>query len=94
MSFAAVERMFELVGRVLPDAGLFCLYGPFNVGGEFTSESNERFDRSLRSQDPDMGIRELSELDQLAASGGLAQVRRYAMPANNMLVVWEKQGSE
>ena len=93
MSLAAVERMFELVGRILPAAGLFCLYGPFNVDGEFTSESNERFDRSLRSQDPDMGIRDLSELDQPAARCELVQVRRYAMPANNLLVVWQKQGA-
>jgi len=94
MSIAAVERMYELVGRILPANGLFCLYGPFNIDGQFTSESNENFDRSLRSQDPDMGIRDLAELDRLAAGCGLVQVRRYAMPANNMLVVWRKQGSE
>ncbi|MDH3439542.1 MAG: class I SAM-dependent methyltransferase [Gammaproteobacteria bacterium] len=94
MSIAAVLRMFELVGRILPADGLFCLYGPFNIDGKFTSESNEQFDRSLRMQDPDMGIRDLTELDQLAARCGLVQVRRYAMPANNMLVVWQKQGSE
>lgn len=94
MSFAAVECMFELVGRILPTGGLFCLYGPFNLDGNFTSESNERFDHSLRSQDPEMGIRDLNDLDQIGKENGLAQVRRYAMPANNMLVVWQKQGSE
>ncbi|MGY8796467.1 MAG: DUF938 domain-containing protein, partial [Woeseiales bacterium] len=49
MSFAAVIRMFEFVGRVLSAEGLFCLYGPFNLNGEFTSESNAAFDRSLKS---------------------------------------------
>lgn len=94
MSFAAVRRMFDLVGGLLPDSGLFCLYGPFNIDGEFTSESNAQFDRSLRSQHAEMGIRDLHDLDQLGKSVGLLQTRRYAMPANNMLVVWQKQGSE
>ena len=91
MSMQAVIRMFELAGRLLPERGTFSLYGPFNVDGEFTSDSNENFDRSLRAQDPEMGIRDLTELDALATRSGLVRVRQYAMPANNMLIVWEKE---
>lgn len=94
MSYPAVERMFALVGITLSAGGLFCLYGPFNLNGQFTSDSNEQFDRSLQSQDPQMGIRELDDLDRLGVDNGLEQIRRYAMPANNMLVVWQKPGSE
>jgi cyclopropane fatty-acyl-phospholipid synthase-like methyltransferase len=93
MSYSAVICMFGLVGRTLPAGGRFCLYGPFNLDGEFTSESNEQFDQSLRSQDPEMGIRDLHDLDRLGRESRLNQVRRYAMPANNMLVVWQRQGS-
>lgn len=91
MSMAGVRRMFELAGRTLPTGGLFCLYGPFNVDGEFTSESNERFDRSLRAENADMGIRDLGHLDDLARNFRLERLRRYAMPANNMIVIWRKQ---
>lgn len=94
MSYPAVERMFALVGNTLQAGGRFCLYGPFNMNGQFTSESNEQFDRSLRSQDPQMGIRELTGLDQLGSDNEMEQVRRFAMPANNMLVVWQKTGGE
>lgn len=90
MGMPAVRRMFALVGEALNGGGIFCLYGPFNVDGEFTSNSNRQFDESLRSQDPSMGIRELSELDALAQSAGMSRLRQYAMPSNNMIIVWQK----
>lgn len=93
MSFAAVEKMFSLASSVLGDAGLFCLYGPFREQGRFNTRSNAEFHRSLRLQDAKMGVRDLEQLDKLALSGGLYRTRRYAMPANNLLVVWEKQVS-
>jgi len=90
MSIAAVADMFRLVGHTLGDRGVFCLYGPFNEYGQFTSESNERFDKSLRNQDPSMGIRDLEEIEALSSANGLRRVRRYMMPANNMLLVFHK----
>jgi cyclopropane fatty-acyl-phospholipid synthase-like methyltransferase len=92
MSFQAVVCMFRLVGAVLNDGGVFCLYGPFNVNGEFTSASNERFNESLKLQNPEMGIRDLADLNGLAVANGLSESRRYAMPANNMLIVWRGLG--
>jgi cyclopropane fatty-acyl-phospholipid synthase-like methyltransferase len=90
MSASSVENMIRLVGHVLPSDGVFCLYGPFNVGGEFTSESNARFHESLQQQDPAMGIRDLETLQSSAAKVGLTLSRRYAMPSNNQLLVWRK----
>ncbi|MDX1480230.1 MAG: DUF938 domain-containing protein [Woeseiaceae bacterium] len=84
-----VERMFALIGRVLKAGGRFCLYGPFNRDGRFTSESNARFDASLRAQDPRMGIRDLSDLDSIAEQHDLRRVRLHTMPANNFLAVWQ-----
>jgi cyclopropane fatty-acyl-phospholipid synthase-like methyltransferase len=92
MSTQAVRCMFDIVGRLLPPGGLFCLYGPFNQNGRFTSASNERFDQSLRRQNPAMGIRDLEELDDMARQSALRRRRLYAMPANNSLVVWSGHG--
>ncbi len=94
MSYQAVVCMFRLVGTVLNEGGVFCLYGPFNVNGEFTSASNERFNESLKLQNPEMGIRDLADLNGLAAANGLSESRRYAMPANNMLIVWRGLGDD
>jgi SAM-dependent methyltransferase len=93
MSLEAVERMLALVGRVLVEDGVFCLYGPFRQNGEFNAESNAAFDRALRHQDPDMGIRGLEELDRYGADHGLHRERLHAMPANNCLAVWRKLGA-
>jgi len=92
MSIQAVQCMFEIVGHLLSPGGVFCLYGPFNRDGEYTSESNQRFDQSLRNQSPTMGIRDLEELETFAAEFAMCRERLYAMPANNMLVVWRRNG--
>jgi len=91
MSFVAVKKMFELVSVALQDDGVFCLYGPFRQGGAFNTESNARFDQSLRKRDPQMGIRDLEDLDQLGHDGNLKRLRLFAMPASNHLAVWIKQ---
>ena len=91
MSWSAVCRMLELIGLALTDGGVFCLYGPFRVGGEFNTASNAAFDQSLRARSPEMGIRDLEEIDDVAAQHGMRRQRLYAMPANNNVAVWERQ---
>jgi cyclopropane fatty-acyl-phospholipid synthase-like methyltransferase len=91
MSVVAVECMFELAGACLSSGGKFCLYGPFNQDGDFTSDSNRDFDANLKSQDPAMGIRDLESLDDFARANGLQRTNLYAMPANNMIAVWSKK---
>lgn len=90
MSFSAVRRMFELAGAMLKHSGIFCLYGPFKRSGRFTTASNEAFDASLRARNAAMGVRDLDELEAVAAQYGMKLARTYAMPANNYLVVWAR----
>jgi cyclopropane fatty-acyl-phospholipid synthase-like methyltransferase len=90
MGIDAVEKMFALVGSALSDGGVFCLYGPFRVAGEFNTASNAEFDASLRSRDPAMGIRDLEQLDDFAAHADLERRRLYAVPSNNCVAVWRK----
>ena len=91
MPVAAVRRMFLLVGRMLEAGGVFCLYGPFNFDGRFSSDSNAAFHASLKQRDTAMGIRDIGDLDEFAATAGLVRVRLYAMPANNHCAVWQKK---
>ena len=90
MSFSAVGKMIPLIAGALGSCGLFAAYGPFRQGGEFNTESNANFDASLRARDPEMGIRALEEIDGLAENAGMRRVRSYAMPANNLLLIWQK----
>ncbi|HET6630078.1 MAG TPA: DUF938 domain-containing protein [Woeseiaceae bacterium] len=91
MRLEAVRCTFELAGKVLEQGGVFCLYGPFNFDGRFSSDSNAAFDASLKQRDPAMGIRDIEQLDRFAATVGLSRVRLYAMPANNHVAVWQKE---
>jgi cyclopropane fatty-acyl-phospholipid synthase-like methyltransferase len=88
MSFEAVRKMFALVGNILNGRGVFCLYGPFRQAGEFNTASNASFDASLKARNPEMGIRGIESLDELAEEQGMKRVRLYAMPANNHIAVW------
>lgn len=91
MAWPQVMAMMAGVGRVLTRDGVFCLYGPFNYGGAYTSESNASFDNWLKARDPESGIRDFEALDALAQRAGLTLVRDHAMPANNRTLVWRKQ---
>jgi SAM-dependent methyltransferase len=90
MHWPQVKHMFAGVGRVLRPGAAFCLYGPFTYGGEHTSDSNRRFDASLRATDPGMGIRDVHELIRLAGPQGMMLEQDHALPANNRLLVWRK----
>jgi len=91
MGWSAVEALFAGVGRHLLPGGLFLLYGPFNYGGRYTSESNERFDAWLKARDPESGIRDFEALEALAAAAGLALECDQPMPANNRTLVWRRE---
>jgi cyclopropane fatty-acyl-phospholipid synthase-like methyltransferase len=90
MSWSEVECLFSGVGNALEVDGVFCLYGPFNYHGDYTSESNARFDRWLKERDPLSGIRDFEAVDDLAGEAGLTLEKDYEMPANNRTLVWSK----
>jgi len=90
MSWPQVERMFEGVGRLLPEGGLFALYGPFKYGGRHISESNARFDAMLRARDPASGLRDIDAVTTLGARCSLRRVEDNPMPANNRLLLFRK----
>jgi cyclopropane fatty-acyl-phospholipid synthase-like methyltransferase len=90
MSHAAALRMIDLAGQMLADGGKFCLYGPFRRNGRFNTDSNAAFDASLRARNPEMGLRDLDELEERATQSGMILGRVYAMPSNNHCIVWRK----
>jgi SAM-dependent methyltransferase len=90
MSWSLVSKLFELVGDMLPINGKFIVYGPFNEKGSYSSESNRQFDHSLRQRDANSGIRHLEDVIDLANTYHLTLSRRYEMPSNNQILVFEK----
>ena len=78
-------------GRLLADDGVLALYGPFRVGGAHTASSNAAFDRSLKTQNPAWGVRDLDEVAAVAEAQGLELSQQIAMPANNLSVVFRRR---
>jgi SAM-dependent methyltransferase len=91
IAWPAVAQLFAGIGRVLAAGGIVCLYGPFNYGGQFTSESNARFDVWLKSRDPASGVRDFEAINALAQAQGLELLRDVAMPSNNRTLIWQRQ---
>ena len=90
MGWPQVHAFFAGVGRVLAGGGTLVVYGPFNYGGAYSSESNREFDHWLAQRDPASAIRDFEAVDRLADEAGLALVEDVAMPANNRCLVWRR----
>ncbi len=88
ISWVEVEKLFAGIAQHLRQPGIVCFYGPFNYRGQFTSESNARFDQWLKQRDPRSGIRDFEKVDALAREAGLVLQADHAMPANNRCLVW------
>ena len=66
------------------------IYGPFIEADVPTAPSNLAFDADLRGRDPAWGIRTRDAINAEARAAGLQPVRRVALPANNLLLVFER----
>lgn len=67
---------------------MLVLYGPFKQDGKHTALSNAVFDTSLRDANPEWGVRDVADLERLAAGAGLALSEIVEMPANNLILVF------
>lgn len=93
MAWPEVEALFAGFDSVLEADAVLAIYGPFNHGGSYDSDSNREFDAWLRARDLRAGIRDLEAVDALAAGIGLVRLEDAAMPANNRCVVWRRRAA-
>lgn len=55
-----------------------------------TAPSNEAFDESLKSRNPEWGLRDLETVAALARDNGFSGPEVTEMPANNLSVVFRR----
>ena len=87
---AAYKGLLAGAARMLPAGGPLFLYGPFKRNGAHTAPTNRAFDESLRSRNPEWGVRDLDELAVEATAIGLDLDEVVEMPANNLSVVFRQ----
>lgn len=72
------------------DNAVLYFYGPFKRGGKHTAPTNDAFDRSLRAQNSQWGIRDLNTITAEAKTRGLIPVEVIDMPSNNFSVIFSR----
>jgi cyclopropane fatty-acyl-phospholipid synthase-like methyltransferase len=91
MSWPNVQKLFSALDGAMARDAVLAVYGPFNYGGKFTSDSNAAFDLWLKEQySVASGIRDFEAVNALAQSIGLRLIEDRGMPANNRTLVWKR----
>jgi SAM-dependent methyltransferase len=90
--WAVAEAIAGASVTCVEPGGLIYLYGPY-LEGEATAPSNLEFDRSLKSRNPQWGVRTRSDVEALFAAAGWAKPERHEMPANNLSLVFRHRSS-
>jgi hypothetical protein len=88
--WACCAGLMHGAARHLAPDGRLVTYGPYLEDDVATSEGNKKFDASLRAANPAWGIRRREAVQEQAQGAGLRLAARYAMPANNLLLVWSR----
>ncbi len=87
--WSATEGLMRLAGRVLRrPGGLLVLYGPYREAEVELAPSNAAFDESLKSRNPEWGLRDRDAVTAAAKAEGLALTLRVEMPANNLMLLF------
>jgi SAM-dependent methyltransferase len=84
------QNLIAGAGRLLRDDGRLFIYGPFMRDGQHTAASNAAFDATLRAENPEWGVRDISDLRALAQDAGLTLTEIVPMPANNLVLVFAR----
>ncbi len=84
------ESLFRESGKLLKDRRFLLLYGPFKINHKHTCESNKSFDKSLKNQNKDWGVRNLETVNEQAMINGFNQEQIIQMPANNIILIYRK----
>lgn len=88
--WTAALGLFAGAARLLPKGAPLFLYGPFLEAGLATAPSNLAFDADLTARDPSWGIRSRESVAQAAKAAGFTFATRFALPANNLGLVFNK----
>ncbi|MDD2713853.1 MAG: DUF938 domain-containing protein [Simplicispira sp.] len=88
--WACCAALMQGAARHLTPHGRLVTYGPYLEDAMPTAPGNTAFDANLRQRNPAWGIRRLDDVAREAAHAGLRLAARHAMPANNLLLVFER----
>ena len=89
-SWNCTRSLFKQSGELLSNEKYLMLYGPFKIGNEHISQSNYLFDKELKMQNNNWGVRNLDKVNEEAYNNGFVQKELILMPANNISIIYRK----
>ncbi len=89
-SWNCTRSLFKESGKLLSNGKYLMIYGPFKIDNEHISQSNYLFDKSLKMQNNNWGVRNLDKVNEEAYKNGFAQKELIFMPANNLSIIYKK----
>ena len=87
---SVLDNILTAAAALLAPKGLVVFYGPFRENGQHTGAGNAAFDEGLRAENPEWGVRDLTQTVADAMTVGLECHSIIAMPANNRLLILQK----
>lgn len=88
--FKCTEGLIQNSSDLLKSNGCLITYGPYANNGILQPTSNVNFDKSLRANNPEWGIRDIMEISQLAVDRKFVHEEIFDMPANNKMLLFRK----
>lgn len=83
------DGMMACADHYLDEDGILLIYGPFQVQGTFTTDSNKEFHDTLSGAGvSEWGLKDVADLQKAAARHGLELKERIDMPANNFSLIF------
>ena len=91
--WAASLGLLDGAARLLPEGAPLILYGPWLEEEYEPAPSNLAFDQSLKSRNPEWGLRTKQAFVAEAELRGFVLDGRREMPSNNIMLRFERQGA-
>lgn len=90
MEWKECKSLVKMMGHRLRENSRAMIYGPFKYNGQYTSESNEVFDLSLKKNNPARGIRNFEDVNNIMMKNGFELLDDVSMPANNQFLIYKR----
>lgn len=86
------DGMMACAEHLLTSDGFLMIYGPFQMRGSFTTESNKEFHDTLAGYGvPEWGLKDVADLEAAALKHGLELKEHIDMPANNFCLIFGRK---